>query len=48
MDAEVRLNELDKVEWFDVARQFIPDLTQEKFDDMWDEFQELKRKRGMQ
>lgn len=44
----VKLDEFDKVEWFDVAKQFLPELTQEKFNVVWDEFQELKRKRGMQ
>lgn len=39
---EVRLDEFDEVEWFDICRKIKPDLTQEEFDAMWDSFQERK------
>lgn len=41
-----RLDELDKIEWFDVAHALRPDLTDEELEAMWDEFMERKR-RGM-
>lgn len=40
---DVKLNEMDSDEWFDVCRSFKPGLTREDFDAMWAEFQELKR-----
>jgi hypothetical protein len=44
---DVRLNELDADEWFDVARRFKPDMTREQFDKDWAEFQEMKRLRSL-
>jgi hypothetical protein len=41
-ERDVRLNEYDADEWFDVCRQLDPKLTREQFDEMWREFQELK------
>jgi hypothetical protein len=40
--AEVRLNELDKDEMWDVARVLKPGVTREEFEEMWAEFCEMK------
>lgn len=45
---EVLVNELDKTEWFDVARYLKPEMTWEEFTVLWDDFQEMKRKRALQ
>lgn len=45
---EVRLNELTKDEFWDVARRLRPDLTREQFDADWEEFQAAKAKRSLQ
>lgn len=45
---DVRLNEFDADEWFDVARAFRPELSREEFDVMWDEFVEIKRAKELQ
>ena len=37
-----RLDEFDRLEWWDVARKLRPDWTEEDFDAAWDEFQRLK------
>lgn len=37
-----RLDEFDKVEWFDIARKLKPGLTEKEYNEMWDEFQQLK------
>lgn len=42
------LNEFDKDEWLDIARVLRPDITEDEFEDMWAEFCEMKRMRGMQ
>lgn len=39
------LNELDKEEWWDVARRVRPDITREEYDRMWEEFQVEKEAR---
>ena len=41
-----KLLELDKIEWFDVARRLRPELTEEQYNAMWDEFQSAKRIRN--
>lgn len=41
------LHHLDQEEMWDVARAMRPDLTREEFDAQWAEFQELKRRKGM-
>lgn len=38
-DDAARLDEYDAVEWFDVCRRLKPDLTQERFDELWTAFQ---------
>lgn len=43
MDNDVRLNEYDADEWFDLMRSLKPGLTREQFDVLWKEFCELKR-----
>lgn len=44
-DDDARLDEFDAVEWFDVCRRLQPDLTQERFDELWNEFQAEKAER---
>jgi hypothetical protein len=44
----LHLQEYDEREWRDVAREVRPDLTDEEFAAMWDEFQEQKRRKGFQ
>jgi hypothetical protein len=39
-----RLDELDEIEFYDVARVFKPEITREEFHDMWVEFQAEKAK----
>lgn len=48
MTEGARLDEFDRDEWRDVARELRPDITDEQFDADWAEFQELKRRRAMQ
>jgi hypothetical protein len=43
---DVRLNEFGKAEWFDIARKLKPNLTEDEYNLMWDEFQQAKRQRG--
>lgn len=38
-----RLDEFDKVEWFDVAKKLKPGLTRSEYDQMWERFIEMKR-----
>ena len=45
MPDSVKLNELDKNEWYDVYRQFKPEATREEFERDWAEFQQAKRDR---
>lgn len=35
---DARLDEFDKVEWYDVARRCKPGLTWEEYEAMWEEF----------
>lgn len=42
---DIRLDEYDADEWFDLVRAFKPELTREEFDKTWAEFQELKRRK---
>ena len=44
---DVHLREYDRVEWYDILKQLKPELTQEEFDESWDELQEIKRKREL-
>jgi hypothetical protein len=44
-DDAARLDEYDAVEWFDVCRRLKPDLTQERFNELWTEFQADKAAR---
>ena len=48
LEPNVKLNELDKQEWWDVYRQFRPDATEAEFDTAWNDFQKEKAKRSMQ
>lgn len=41
------LNEYDKVEWLDIARMFMPDITEAQFDEMWAEFQAKKAQKAL-
>ena len=49
---DARVDEYDKDEWRDVARQMCPDWTDEIFEQKWTEFCRLKaehaRKKGLQ
>jgi len=40
-----RLDELDKIEWWDVARRLCPAITWEQFELQWIEFQRWKAAR---
>jgi hypothetical protein len=42
---DVRLNEMDDNEWWDVARKLNPNLTREEFDQQWRDFQREKAAR---
>ncbi len=42
-EPDVRLDEMDKNEWFDVCRRLRPDWTAEQFEEAWREFVETKR-----
>lgn len=39
--SDIRLDEYDREEWYDVARRLKP-LTREEFDEMWAEFCAMK------
>jgi hypothetical protein len=43
---DVRLNELDRDEFWDVARKINPHLSREDFDQLWDQFQQDKAARA--
>jgi hypothetical protein len=43
-----RLNEYDQTEWWDICRRLRPDITEVEFAEMWEEFEEEKRRRAMQ
>lgn len=45
MTEQVRLDELDRDEWWDVCRLVRPDITREEFENDWREFAELKQRR---
>lgn len=44
----VRLDEFDKVEWRDVCKALRPDIHDAEFEDMWEEFCDMKKKKGLQ
>jgi len=44
----MRLDELDREEMWDVCRRLRPDIRRERFEAMWAEFIELKRRKEMQ
>lgn len=44
----VKLNEWTKEEWWDLAATLCKDLTEEEFNQMWADFQLLKKKKKMQ
>lgn len=46
-DPGVRLNELDKDEFWDVIHHLKPEITRAEYDRHWDEFQEMKRRRRL-
>lgn len=48
MTEQTRLDEYDKTEWREVARLLKPDWTEEQFEEAWQEFLELKRRKTMQ
>jgi hypothetical protein len=39
---------MSKIEWWDVCRIVRPDLTWEEFEDLWEGFEQYKRKRKLQ
>lgn len=43
-----RLDEITRDEWLDAMRKTIPDLTDEDFEEAWEEFQAKKRARMQQ
>lgn len=44
-EEKIRLHELDKDEWRNVARKLRPDWTDEQFEEAWHEFCEMKRRK---
>lgn len=40
--SDARLDELDREEFWDIARRLNPDLSREQYDRDWEEFQALK------
>lgn len=44
---ERRLDELNKDEWRDVARRLKPEWTEEQFEEAWQEFVELQRRKRL-
>lgn len=46
-DPGVRLNELDKDEFWDVIHHLKPEITRAEYDRHWDEFQARKRLRKL-
>lgn len=42
-----RMDELDKIEWFDVARKLKPGLTEEEYERLWADFQRAKREKEL-
>jgi hypothetical protein len=42
---DVRMNELDRDEFWDVARKLNPQISREDFDQLWDQFQRDKAAR---
>lgn len=44
---DVRLNEYDRTEWWDMARRFMPGVTEEEFEVMWAEFQKMKAQKAL-
>lgn len=42
-----RLDELDRIEWWDVCRKVRPDLTEDEFEAQWAEFQRAKARRAL-
>ena len=51
-EPQTRMDEFDKIEWFDVVRKLKPGLTQEEYDQMWDDYLKAKsehtRQKGLQ
>lgn len=45
---DVKLNEFTKEEWRDVARIVRPDLTDEEYNTMWDDFIQEKARKQLQ
>lgn len=48
MIPDVKLNEFDKDEWWDVCQRCAPHVTREQFDKQWEAFCEMKRKKALQ
>lgn len=48
MAANARLDELDREEWWEVARQVDPTISREQFEADWAEFCRLKERRQSQ
>lgn len=47
MSEPVRLYEFTKEEWRVIARGLRPEWTDEDFDQAWEEFQEMKRRKPL-
>lgn len=47
MTEPTRLNEYDRIEWFDVARRLRPDLGEAEFERMWADFCRMKEARAV-
>lgn len=41
------LDEYDRTEWWDVCKKLRPDISEEEFNEMWEEFVEVTRRREM-
>lgn len=48
MSEQQPLNEFTREEWFDVVRTLKPDLSEEQFEELWDDFQQMKQRKKLQ
>lgn len=48
IETNTRLYEYEKHEWRDICKAIKPDMTEEEFEQKWEEFCRLKALKGMQ
>jgi hypothetical protein len=44
-EPDVRLDEFDKDEWWDIVQEIRPDLTRAEYEEMWDDFIKMKARK---